>query len=318
MNLVPLNLAEEKKKFFFDPQYNPQFLFEKPIPHSLLYEKYGEFGGELISKSTYILESVLKQWGSESEYLEEVEGKILSQDEASKIITTYLSECGLEKKVTLTFSHNNIARTHIDGFTMHIRLPIEYRERGIIGMLHHEIGTHVYRRLNDQNQLWYKKRDEYKLSDYMESEEGLASLHYYLNMPNAYMWVSALQYYACNLAKTMSFSQVFGELKKYIDDKERRFKITLRSKRGIADTSMPGGYTKDQVYLRGVVKMATWLKDNNFDITKLYIGKVSVEDLAYAWKIHPTYEPILPAFFTNDKKQYKETIQRILKLNGFL
>jgi len=318
MNLNPVNLQEEKKKFFFDPEYNPQFIFEQVVPDGYLHEKYGEFGGELANEAKSILDQVIKKWSAESDYLANVEGQILSRDASTQIIKDYLLSCGLEDKVQLHFSKNFIPRTHIDGMTMNIRLPTEYREKGISGMLHHEIGTHVYRRLNDYEQIWVDKRKKFSLKDYLESEEGLATLHYYLDLEDKSLWIYALQYYACFLAVTMSFSQVYAELKPYIDDKERRFKVTLRAKRGLADTSKAGGYTKDQVYLRGVKKISNWLKENDFDTKRFYIGKIALEDIDRVWQFNPAYTPKMPPFILNDPESYKKNLQKILKVNGFL
>src|SRR5258708_610665 len=278
-SLVPVNLAEEKRKFFFDPLYNPQFVYVQSIPDTYLY-KYGPFGGELAGKAKVIIDAVIKKWGNESAYLDDVEGKLLGREEATEIIKQYLRESGLLDKVTLHFSSNFIPRTHIEGYKMNIRLPIEYREHGMKGMLDHEIGTHVYRRINDEVQVWHTQREQFKLENYLETEEGLAVLNYYLDSKEPYFWIYALQYYACFLASTMSFSQVFSQLKPYVDDRERRFKIVLRAKRGQADTSQPGGYTKDQVYLRGVVQVWEWLQENDFNVKDLYIGKVGLSDVS--------------------------------------
>lgn len=317
MNLTPLNLGEEKKKFLFDTNYNPQFIYEKDITAEFLYDQYGRFDGELSQKALWIVESVLKKWGSESEYLNAVEGKILSREDATKRIQEYLQDCGLQSTVKLNFSDKFIARTHIHKYMMNIRLPIDYREKGIIGMLHHEIGTHVYRRINDEKQPWLGKRKEYAMGSYLETEEGLAVLHYYLELDTPYMWIYAIQYYACFLANKFSFAEVFSKLKPYIDDRERRFKIALRAKRGLADTSQPGGYTKDQVYLRGLVKVSKWLRENDFMLEELYLGKVSVEDLDRIRNISKHTGIIIPKFYMQNPTEYKKKVILILKTNAF-
>jgi hypothetical protein len=46
-----------------------------------------------------------------------------------------------------------------------------------MGVLDHEIGTHFLRKFNEKNQIWYKKKDYYKMKNCIETEEGLASLH---------------------------------------------------------------------------------------------------------------------------------------------
>lgn len=59
------------------------------------------------------------------------------------------------------------------------------------------------------------------------------------------MYRSALNYYAAYHASKMSFVDLFNDLVKYIDDKMSRFKFVLRVKRGLMDTSEPGGLYKD-------------------------------------------------------------------------
>ena len=51
----------------------------------------------------------------------------------------------------------------------------------------------------------------------------------------------------------------------------------MRSKRGLVDTSEPGGLYKDQVYLEGAIKILRERK--SIDFVALYTGKISVEDL---------------------------------------
>lgn len=314
---TPINLMEEKKKFFFDPLYNPQFIYQEKVPDTVLY-KYGPFGGEYTQVAKDICDTVIKKWGSETSYLDEVEGKVMNQESTTVAIKDYLRDYGLEDKVTLQFSRNFIPRTAIDGYKMKIRLPIEYRDKAIGGVLHHEIGTHVFRRINDEKQPWHEKRSVYGLHSHRETEEGLATLHSYIEKGEKHLWYTALQYYACSLAPNSSFSQIFEELKKYMDDRERRWNITLRAKRGMDDTSKGGGYTKDKVYLRGVVGVGRWLQANNFDIEKLYIGKVSCDDalLLSGTAIHEGL--VIPHFYSNNPEQYKKRVIEILKINNLL
>jgi len=49
----------------------------------------------------------------------------------------------------------------------------------------------------------------------------------------------------CCKASEMSFSELFKDLEKYVDDERRRYKYVLRVKRGLTDTSKPGGLYKD-------------------------------------------------------------------------
>jgi len=56
-------------------------------------------------------------------------------------------------------------------------LPIDYSESRIWGVMHHEIGTHYLRKLNERDQVWYKKRAEYEMTPFLETEEGFACIN---------------------------------------------------------------------------------------------------------------------------------------------
>jgi hypothetical protein len=64
---------------------------------------------------------------------------------------------------------------------------------------------------------------------------------------------------------------------KYVDNPKKRWKYVLRVKRGLGDTSQPGGLYKDQVYLEGAIKILKNRKDINFKL--FYCGKINIEDI---------------------------------------
>jgi hypothetical protein len=66
-----------------------------------------------------------------------------------------------------------------------------------------------------------------------------------LNGGYPYLYKSALNYYMAAKASQMSFVDLFNDISKYIDDKYSRWKYVLRVKRGLMDTSEPGGLYKD-------------------------------------------------------------------------
>lgn len=313
-SLVPLNLEEEKKKFFFDTLYNPQFVYEQAVPETYLF-RFGPASNSLGERAKAICDKVIKKWETDSNFLEKVEGRPLERDEATKIIQNYLIECGLQDKVTLHFSSHTVVRTHIDGYKMTIRIPITYRENEIIGMLNHEIGTHVFRRINEEKQIWHQNREQFGLVNYLETEEGIAVLHGNLGSKLPNLWYSAIRYLACEYASTLSFSQVYMKLREYVSDRERCFNLTLRAKRGLTDTSEPGGFTKDQIYFRGFFRVSEWLTTHDYDMKSLYLGKIAFEDQSKAKLLAGEYEPILPPFMQKDS--YQSDIARLIK-NGSL
>jgi len=120
-----------------------------------------------------------------------------------------------------------------------------------------------------------------------EEEEGIEDYCSYENasfqhLPDReklkpYLFRQALYYYTCSRAKKMSFVELFADLEKYVSDPKRRWKFTLRCKRGLEDTSKAGGLYKDMAYLRGAIQILQYRKKIDFEA--LYCGKMAVEDL---------------------------------------
>ncbi len=282
--LVPTNLEEEKRKFFFDTKYNPQFEYPENIDLDE-WQKHGPIDTELIPMAQSILDGIIRKWGNESTYLHGTEGRVLTRDEVENTVGNYLDANQLRHLVNVNFTPSITARTSMHKNTLNIRLPVQYREHGIIGTLNHEIGTHFLRRLNDEKQPWHKNRSEFDMRPALITEEGLAVINGQYGEEEKGLWFPALGYYAVYLAEKMSFSQLFAELRKYSDDKDRRWSLCMKVKRGIKDTSIPGSFSKNQVYLRGVMVVLRWYLANGQDLRELYYGKVAIEDLEHVRSI---------------------------------
>ncbi len=309
--LKPLNIEQEKEKFFNDPgSYNPQFTYSEEIDSSYLTE-YGTPSSPLIEKAAGILEKAYD--GKTEEELYSTHGNILNYEKAEYIIKKYLELNNLGDRFNIEWSDNTVSRTTITTDTIRLKYPPTYREYGIYGMLHHEVGTHAMRRINYEHQDWYGKKEDYGFSPYLKTEEGLAVIHSLLDLPNKIAFKPALRYLAVNIAQNGSFCDVWDFLQPYVENSRRRWSICLRTKRGLKDTSHPGGLTKDLVYFDGFIQVLNWLRDHNFDLSKLYIGKIAIDDVNLAASLSPDYKPILPYFY-NDT--YPDRVKIISKINN--
>lgn len=130
-----------------------------------------------------IMEAFLAHYGSESAYLL-TEGRVITdQDETEGIFKKYLEELNVLDLAVINFSDKIVAPTSVtyDNYSskikINIQVPIEYREGRIVGVLHHEIGTHFLRRLNETQQVWHNKRKKYGLKSCIAIEEGLGCLN---------------------------------------------------------------------------------------------------------------------------------------------
>lgn len=311
----PINKEEEKKKFLFDPLYNPQFEYEYEFTTQEL-NKFGDLSDKYLTQAKSILDAVIKKYGSETKFLDEVEGPMITREEVETKISEYLKENKLENQLKVVFTRNMVSRTSINEDEMKIRLPIEYRKNTFDGILNHEIGTHYFRTLNDRQAPWYDKRAEYDMKPKTKTEEGLALIQQYITFENPYLWVTGLYYYGSWCAKTMSFAELNKALTPYVDSAERRWKLCLRIKRGLKDTSMPGGFSRNQHYLNGVFDVLQYLEKHDYNPEELYAGKIAVADAERARKMTPDRKYLLPAFLQKmSREEYKKGIQRIKKLN---
>ncbi|MBP7876033.1 DUF1704 domain-containing protein [Candidatus Woesebacteria bacterium] len=312
--LIPLNYQEEKDKFFSDTSRNPQFIYADDIDgRKLTY--YGVPTEVLVEKAERIAEEYLPY---QSIKLHEKKlDPFLTQQEITKQTVVYLERQGVADRYTVTWSDTAIARCAIQSHRITFRSNADYTSRSLNGVLNHEIGTHALRRINDEMQPWHGKKRAYGFANSLLTEEGLATLHQHLDDELPALFGSAVRYLTVHTAQSASFVDTWKEMKKYYQSKEKLWTAVFRAKRGIKDTTQPGGFTKDLVYFEGSYKVSLWLRDHDLDISKLYLGRLSIKDVEKAASLHTTVEPILPFFITNDAQSYKKKLLAIIRENDF-
>lgn len=311
-NLIPINLNEEKEKFFADNSYNPQFIYQQPVDQKKL-QLYGQPSKDYLQLAKNILQKTY--FGRNERDLYMMKGKEVSQQEAEKTIHTFLQMHGLHNRFKTVWSQSFVVRTTINEDTIKLRLPSDFRKEDLLGMLYHEVGTHALRRINYEQQPWYKRKKKYGFSEYLKTEEGLATIHSLIPQSFKSAFIPAVRYLAVHEAQKGSFVETWNSLEKYAQDPHRRWRIAYREKRGLEDTSLPGGYSKDLVYFEGFVDMCRWLQTNNYDVTYLYFGKLATKDVDKARKLNPNYVPKLPSFFSLSPEKYAQEIKKICEFN---
>jgi len=139
----------------------------------------------------------------------------------------------------------------------------------------HEIGVHVTRSANGARQpyLIFVKG----FPDYLMTEEGLAL---FAEKRTSLLSHQSLRKYCCRLitaaaCKECGFWQCFERIKDFLPAADC-FDIVARIKRGLVDTADMGGFTKDQIYLKGLWKIEELGQE---EIRNLFFGKIGVEDL---------------------------------------
>jgi hypothetical protein len=334
---LPTNLAEQREAFFrsgctIDPQ------FEYRVAGKTRAQKaYGTPERWLLPLAVRILDKVLAEYGSETAYLEKNFGRLLSFEEVGQEVHRYLEREGLADTVTVNYIDSAASPTSMNGDRLNIRVPCLYRAWRTEGTLAHEIGTHYTRRTNDTLQPWHgkKKRKKFRLSGFLETEEGLATLNNVLHESREphlrpYIWQGALHYYCCCRAFELPFSQLYRELAKYVDDPDRRWRQCVRVYRGTRDTSEigPGScMCKDQVYLAGSVAILAARHDPACDFNLLFAGRLALDDVMQrgtmlrgagngATVLSPAQGLRLPPFYADDPVEYMRRLDDIAQVNG--
>ncbi|MFH1547593.1 MAG: tyrosine/phenylalanine carboxypeptidase domain-containing protein [bacterium] len=143
----------------------------------------------------------------------------------------------------------------------------------------HEVMTHAVRSENGYS-TGFDTFGKPNLIEYLDAEEGLALYNeeLYGVLRNIDIKRKAAQTYAVYLSETMSFREVFKAMNA-VYPKRNAFATVLRVKRGMSETSRPGGYYKDVSYLRGFLKVRKFLKDNEVGYRNLYAGKIGLDHL---------------------------------------
>lgn len=139
--------------------------------------------------------------------------------------------------------------------------------------LNHEIGTHVLTYHNGKKQPL--KQLYAGMAGYEELQEGLAVLAEYLSeglsLPRLQLLAGRViaVHNICNGADFLEcFHSLHGD---YSFRPFTAFNMAMRVYRG-------GGYTKDQIYLRGFLKLLDYIAEEE-DMELLYCGKVAMEHL---------------------------------------
>jgi hypothetical protein len=160
-------------------------------------------------------------------------------------------------------------------------------------LLHHLIEVHVYRAVNGSRQPY--RAFVVGLDQFAETEEGLAvELEDRLGL----LKPSVRRLYggrviAVHLAAQQSFFDIFRKLVEFFSP-EDAYTLTERSKRGLTDTSEPGGFLRDHIYLQGKkrIKLLT-----TAELRLLYTGKIAVHHIRLVKEMLAQHQLIEPAFF---------------------
>ncbi|XP_048814217.1 uncharacterized protein KIAA0895-like homolog isoform X1 [Lagopus muta] len=316
--LRPRNVETERERFFRERfAYDPQFEYAEPVPEAVL-EKYRDASDRFVAQAIRIIHAVLEKYGTYESFEVATGGRLLSKCQIWSVIRKYMQKEGCAGEVVVQLTDDLLSQAVMMVEDSRPTLAINLsgaRQFWLEGMLRHEIGTHYIRGVNNTRQPWHSSegRKQYSLKPANPTEEGLASLHSVLFRKQPFLWRAALLYYTIERASRLSFSALFQDLEQYVQDAGIRWEYCVRAKRGQTDTSQPGCFSKDQVYLDGILRILRHRQTIDFPLLAA-LGKVSYEDVNRLKKFGVLEKARIPHFM-QDLERYMKQLDHIVTTN---
>ncbi|TRZ26609.1 hypothetical protein HGM15179_000490 [Zosterops borbonicus] len=316
--IKPSNVEKEKVKFFSsDFTYNPQFEYENPALPNVL-AKHSHASDRFLKQSINIMKRTLQKYGSYEKFEQATGGSLLTKSRIWNHVRKYMVKEGCLGEIVVHLTEDLLSRASMTVVNGRPTLTINVstaREHWLEGMLRHEIGTHYFRGFNNNSQPWCNRngRRKHGLKPINPTEEGLASIHSVLFRKDPFLWRAALLYYTVYQASQMSFSQLFQDVGKFVKDPNTRWDYCVRAKRGWTDTSQPGCFNKDQVYLDGILRILRYRESIDFHLLTA-LGKISYEDVDRL-KGLAVIENMRVPHFLQDHARYMEHLKKIMEVN---
>ncbi|XP_074469777.1 putative tyrosine carboxypeptidase MATCAP2 [Sebastes fasciatus] len=316
--IKPSNVQKEKATFFkSDFNYNPQFEYSNPVSPPVL-ARHSNASDRFLTQAVNIMELALLRYGSYEKFEQATGGNLLTKSRIWHSVKKYMEKEGCLGEIVAQVTDDLLSRASMTVVNSRPTLTINIstaREHWLEGMLRHEIGTHYFRGINNCHQPWSSSagRKKLNLKPLNPTEEGLASIHSVLFRKDPTLWRAALLYYTVYQASHMSFSELFNDLGRFVQDPNTRWDYCVRAKRGQTDTAQPGCFSKDQVYLDGILQILRYRDKINFPLL-MALGKVSFEDVDRL-KALAQMENVRIPHFMQDQAKYAEQLAKIMAVN---
>lgn len=308
--LTPLNYTEEKNKFFKSDTYNPQFVYStfnttnqrkgisrcvEELPSLKLPNDLRNYLFDYVSSLSLTADAinaigttefshsvnkifVFKQM-NETEFLNDMASisfndpggcRLVNAEEMAEIFRTYLKNLDIDYTVEVDYHNDHIIR--VGQKKLIVGAKVKRFCNNIQRLITHEIDSHVLQRCNlsatDSSLLRLIPQGNSLLWG-----EGLAV---YNEIHSGRITRTAFETYYYRLKAVnmihKSFREIFDYLSQYMKP-TKAYMITYRVKRGMGDTYLPGGYTKDACYALGYKTVDKYLK-NGGSIHRLYTSRI--------------------------------------------
>lgn len=180
---------------------------------------------------------------------------------------------------------------------VYLRADARFSPSHLQALFAHEIETHVLTAENGSAQPFELFRRGF--ANYLDTQEGLAIWNQLRVLPPHHekRFVHAKNVLAVAFAMEHSFAGTRAYLQEELGfSADKALSKAMDMKRGLSRTAEPGAFTKSLVYFRGLRAIEQFVREGG-DLRRLYVGKITIEDLPIIGQIEGIHPPlILPAF----------------------
>jgi len=316
--LSPLNIAEEKEKFFKSKTYSPKLIYptipvnilkrHKSLLRKIKYRKGSTYKDWVFNerlKETRLRNRFISSIGNakaitlsseklyklkfNKRYIESAKKdaliplsfktkSALSTKDIAKAMNKYLKRYDADDwKVTITNQRDYYVQIKASKKLILISKFVDWDFSTLDSTLAHEIDGHVVRAINASSQKdIFSKRFPF----YIKTEEGLASFlgDYCADGGKLSLKHHAIKYLGGYIALNTSFRETYNFFLDYRFPKNLAFQKTLRLKRGLTDTKLPGCNAREAMYYEGFLEVKKYIK-NGGSIKRLFAGKAGLTDV---------------------------------------
>ncbi len=229
------------------------------------------------------------------------EKDMLTAEQAAERFEAELSRYGLHDWQVVVRAAL-VANCAVGWKRLFVRQGATFSAEHVESLIAHEIETHILTAENGSHQPFDLFRRGF--ANYLDTQEGLATYNQnrHLSPFHEKRYAPAQGVLAIAYALEHSFTDTRRHLEEDLGyTPAKALTKVVELKRGLADTSEPGCFTKGLVYYRGLRAIEQFVAQGG-DLKRLYIGKVALEDLEIAEQVDGVKPPLLIPGFLREKK----------------
>jgi hypothetical protein len=283
--ITPINIAEEKEKFFTTDTYSPQFKYgwsEQRIRRYRNDPDLAQLVDALLSQDKVKIEAAAKHFFNvefrqeDIDYAEKLveyipERHYVIADEYADLAIKKFREFNIDYRVEVVDKHGFQGRPDHRHKVLRLSKYMRPEFYSADGLVNHEL-VHIIRAVNGNYNSILPQ------IGYLPTDEGLAGLvqDNMLDTETSSSFQHALEYLSARIAAERGFREVFEFLKEHGCSDESAWLRGIRQKFGICDTSLPGSLMKSGMSFYHELLLKNLAEEK---LIRLFVGKIPMDML---------------------------------------